>query len=288
MNKSIYKSSAGYTALMAFYDASLASWPVAHECLAVRTRHGETHLIASGPADAPPLVLMRGAAGNALLWAPAIAYLSRDLRTYAVDVIGESGKSAPNRPSYTGAAYGEWMVDVLDALEIERASVAGTSRGGWLTLKVAHFAPERVQRIVPMCAEGIAPVGLKFFAHMLPVLAFPSRRTVTALLRFLTPSSLPVHEYTVEERAVVYKTFRQSWMRPPMFTDDELRQISAPTLLLYGEQEVGYALKAICERAARLPANFRLELIPNAGHLLDHDQPEAVSARIVGFVRDGM
>jgi pimeloyl-ACP methyl ester carboxylesterase len=287
MNKSIYRSSAGYTALMAFYEACLARWPVPCQCVAVPTRHGETHVIASGPADAPPLVLMRGAAGNALLWAPAIAYLSRDLRTYAVDVIGESGRSAPNRPSYRGAAYGEWMVDVLDALEIERASVAGASRGGWLTLKVAHFAPERVHRIVPMCAEGIAPVSLRFFAHMLPVLAFPGRRTVTALLRFLTPSSLPVHEYWLEERVVVYKTFRQSWMKPPVFTDDELCQISVPTLLLYGEQEVGYDLKAIRERAARLPANFRLELIPNAGHLLDHDQPEAVSARIARFVTDG-
>jgi len=113
MNKTIYKSSEGYTALMAFYDANLKRWPVPYECLTVPTRHGETHLIASGEPDAPPLVLIRGAGGNALLWAPAIVHLSRNFRTYAVDVIGESGKSAPTRPTYKGAAYGEWMVDVL-------------------------------------------------------------------------------------------------------------------------------------------------------------------------------
>ena len=71
MNKTIYKSSSGYTALMAFYDANLKRWPVPYECLTVPTRHGETHLIASGAPDAPPLVLMRGASGNALLWVPA-------------------------------------------------------------------------------------------------------------------------------------------------------------------------------------------------------------------------
>ncbi len=286
MSKTIYKSPAGYMALMAFYDANLERWPVPYESLTVPTRHGGTHLIASGSPDAPPLVLMRGAGGNALLWAPAVAHLSRQFRTYAVDVIGESGKSAPHRPSYKGPAYGEWMVDVFDALNIERANVAGTSRGGWLTLKIAHFAPNRVNRIVPMCAEGIAPISLKFFWHMFPVLAFPGRKTVTSLLRFLTPSNLPVHEHLVEEWAIVYRTFRQSWIRPPMFTDDALRQIGAPTLLLYGEQEVGYGMNAIRKRAARLPANFHLEVIPNAGHVLDYDQPEAVSARIVKCIRD--
>lgn len=287
MNRTIYKSPEGYTALMAFYDAHLKRWPVPYESLRVPTRHGETHLIASGSPDAPPLVLIRGAGGNALLWAPAVVHLSRHCRTYAVDVIGESGKSAPTRPSYKGAAYGEWMVDVLDALEIERAHLAGTSRGGWLTLKVAHSAPQRVQRIVPMCAEGIAPTSFRFFMHMLPVLVSPNRKTVSRLLRFLTPADLPVHEYLLEERTVVYKTFRQSWVRPPAFTDVELGQIRAPALLLYGEQDLVYDLNAVRARAAGMPANFHLDLIPNAGHVLDYDQPDAVSARIVRFIRDG-
>jgi pimeloyl-ACP methyl ester carboxylesterase len=122
---------------------------------------------------------------------------------------------------------------------------------------------------------------------MFPVLAFAGRKTVTNLLRFLTPHNLPVHEHLVEERLIVYKTFRQSWMRPPMFTDDELRQIRAPTLLLYGEQEVGYDVNAVRERVARLPTNFHVEVIPNAGHVLDYDQPETVCARIIKFIRDG-
>ncbi len=288
MNKTVYKSPKGYAALMAFYDAHLQRWPVPYECLTMPTRYGETHIIASGPPGAPPLVLLRGAGGNALLWATAVVHLSRDFRTYAVDVIGESGKSAPTRPPYDGPAYGEWMVDIFDALEIERANVAGTSRGGWWTLKIARFAPERVHRIVPMCAEGIAPISLQFFMRMFPVLAFPGRKTVTRLLRFLTPSNLPVHPYLAEERAIVYKTFRQSWMRPPVFTDEELRLINAPALLLYGEQDVVYDLNAIRKRVARLPANFHIEVIPNAGHVLDYDQPEVVSARITRFIRDGI
>lgn len=288
MSQSIYKSAESYTALMAFYNTHLQQWPVPYECITVPTRHGQTHLIASGEPDMPPLVLFRGASGNALLWAASIAHLSQNFRTYAVDVIGESGKSAPTRPPYKGPAYGEWLVDVFDALQIERANVAGTSRGGWLTLKIAHFAPERVACIVPLCAEGLVPLSLRFFWHIFPVLVFPSRKTVTNLLRFLTPPNLPISAYLVEERAIIYQTFRQSRLRPPLFTDLELGQICAPTLLLYGEQDVVYNLDAIQKRAQRLPPNFWVEVIPNAGHILDYDQPEAVSARMTAFIKGGL
>lgn len=286
MNSSIYKSSTSHAALMDFYEANLKQWPVPYTSLTIPTRYGETHLIASGSPDAPPLMLLRGAGGNALLWAPTVKYLSRAFRTYAVDVIGESGKSAPTRPPYNGPAYGEWMVDVLDGLEIDRASVAGTSRGGWLTLKIAQAAPIRVECIVPMCAEGLSPVSLAFLRHIFPVLVLPGRKTVTRLLRFLTPPGLPVHPYLIEERVMVYKTFRQSMSRPPVFTDEELRRITAPTLLLYGEHDAVYDLNAIRKRAARLPGNFHFEIIPNAGHVLDYDQPEAVSVRILKFILD--
>ena len=55
MNKTVYKSSKGYAALMAFYDVHLQRWPVPYECLTVPTRHGETNIIASGSPGAPPL-----------------------------------------------------------------------------------------------------------------------------------------------------------------------------------------------------------------------------------------
>lgn len=288
MNKTIYKSPEGYAAVMAFYDANLKRWPVPYECSTLPTRYGETHLIASGPPDAPPLVLMRGAGGNATLWAPDIGYLSRYFRTYALDVIGETGKSAPTRPSYKGPAYGEWLVDVFDALKIERANVAGTSRGGWLTLKIAQYAPERVNRIVPMGAEGIAAVSPKFFLRMFRVLLFRNQAAVYNLMRFITPPDLPVNKDLMEERTIVYKHFRQSMSRPPLFTDDELHRISVPTLLLFGEHEVIYSVDAVIKRAARLPPNFHVEIIPNAGHALDYDQPEIVNPRIVKFLREGV
>jgi pimeloyl-ACP methyl ester carboxylesterase len=270
--------------MMAAYDATLEQWPVAYECLTIPTRHGDTHLIASGAPDSPPLILLGGAGANATRWLPNINDLSRSFRTYAIDGIGESGKSAPNRPSYRGNAYGEWLVDAFDALKIERANVAGISRGGWLTLKIAIYAPERVNRIVPMSAQGLSPLSLKFLLHMAPVILFPNESNILHLARFSTSPKLPVNERNVQRLLLIFKHYRSNLSRVPRFTDGELRRITAPTLLLWGEHEAAYNVEKATLRAARLISNVRVDVIPNAGHTVSDDQPAVVNSRIVEFL----
>lgn len=287
-NSCLYRSPEGCAAMMAAYDATLKQWPVPYQCLTVPTRHGETHLIASGEPDAPPLVLLGGAGANATRWLPNIADLSRSFRAYALDGLGETGKSAPNRPSYRGDAYGEWLVDVFDALKIKRAHVAGISRGGWLTLKIAIFAPDRVNRIVPMSAQGLAPLSLKFLLHMAPVILFPTEGNILSLVRFSTSPNLPLDERLVERIRLIFKHYRSNRSRVPDFTDDELRRISAPTLLLWGEYEGAYNVAKATGRARWLIPNVCVEVIPNAGHTVSDDQPVMVNSRIVKFLKNGM
>lgn len=284
-NSSLYRSAEGYTAMMAAYDATLEQWPVSYECLTVPTRHGETHLIASGALNAPPLVLLGGAGANATRWLPNIADLSRSFRTYALDGIGETGKSSPNRPPYKGDAYGEWLVDVFDALNIDRAHVAGISRGGWLTLKIASFAPDRVNHIVPMSAQGLTSLSLKFLLHMAPVIFFPNESNILSLVRFSTSPNLPLDERLVERIRLIFKYYRSNRSLVPNFTDDELRRISAPTLLLWGEYEAAYNVEKATQRAIHLIPNVCVEVIPNAGHTVSDDQPAQVNAHIVAFLK---
>jgi pimeloyl-ACP methyl ester carboxylesterase len=285
-NSHLYRSADGYAAMMAAYDETLKQWPVPYNCFTVHTRHGETHLLASGAPESPPLILLGGAGANATRWLPNIADLSRTFRTYCLDGLGETGKSAPNRPSYGGAAYGEWLVDVLNALKIERANVAGISRGGWLTLKIATFAPDRVNRIVPMSAQGLAPLSLGFLLRMAPVILFPNKSNIMSLARFSTSPNLPLNHRLAERIFLIFKHYRSNRSRVPDFTDAELQKITAPTLLLWGEHEHVYNVTKATERARRLIRNLRVEVIPNAGHTISDDQPGQVNTRIVKFLAE--
>ena len=71
---------------MAAYDTALALWPVPYESFDVPTRFGNTHIIASGPKGAPPLVLLHATSASATMWFPNIADLSREYRVYALDI----------------------------------------------------------------------------------------------------------------------------------------------------------------------------------------------------------
>ncbi len=69
-----------------------------------------------------------------------------------------------------------------------------------------------------------------------------------------------------------------------MNTDDQLRQVCSPTLVLLGEREVIYNPKTALKRALRLIPRVEGEIIPGAGHAVSIDQPEVVNRRILDFL----
>jgi pimeloyl-ACP methyl ester carboxylesterase len=69
-----------------------------------------------------------------------------------------------------------------------------------------------------------------------------------------------------------------------VFTDEELRRINIPTLLLVGEREVVYQPGRALERARRLMLHVEAELIEGGGHLFPVDRAEATNARILKFL----
>ena len=115
----IFKSLEGEARYYAAYDKVLALWDVPYECLRVATQFGTTHVIASGPRAAPPLILLHAIAISSTMWYPNIAELSRDFRTFAVDVMGDAGKSVPSHRPKNRREYARWFLDVFNELQIE-------------------------------------------------------------------------------------------------------------------------------------------------------------------------
>jgi pimeloyl-ACP methyl ester carboxylesterase len=74
---------------------------------------------------------------------------------------------------------------------------------------------------------------------------------------------------------------------PTKFSDEELTKTKVPTLLLIGQDEVIYgSIDTTLDRARRLIPHIQTEIIPNAGHLPNVDQPELVNARIPKFLAE--
>jgi hypothetical protein len=80
-----FRSPKGEALYLAACDASMQLWPVPYESIEVTGRYGRTHLVVSGPPDAPPLVLLHGDYLSLAMWSPNVADLSRNYRVYATN-----------------------------------------------------------------------------------------------------------------------------------------------------------------------------------------------------------
>jgi hypothetical protein len=87
--------------LMAIYDEALRQWPVPLSTFCVATRYGKTHVIASGDPASPPLVMIHPAAVGGFVWSSIIAPLSEKHRVFALDTIGDFGRSELQIPTGT-------------------------------------------------------------------------------------------------------------------------------------------------------------------------------------------
>ena len=105
--QSVFRTPEGKTAFLAAYDAAMELWPVSYEEMDIPTRFGTTHVAASGAKDAEPFVLLHGYMATLTMSAPNIADFSKHYRIYALDVMGQPGKSTPTEPIRTSADYVE-------------------------------------------------------------------------------------------------------------------------------------------------------------------------------------
>ena len=89
----IFVTEANRTELMAIYDEGLRRWPVPFETFFVDDPVRQTHVIASGDPASPPLVMTHPMGRRGFVWSSIIAALSEHRRVYALDTIGDVGKS---------------------------------------------------------------------------------------------------------------------------------------------------------------------------------------------------
>jgi len=267
---SLYTTPEGERAVMAIYDAALKNWSAPHETRTVPTRHGDTFVIASGDPVAPALILLHGAGSNSAIWAADAADYSRAYRVYAVDLPGEPGKSAPNRPAWDSPAFAEWLEDVLNGLQIDRATLIGISQGAWTALKFAVVHPERVVQLVLLTPGGLVPDRTSFLVRAigLSLLGTWGLKRLTADLF----GDQAVPEGVIDIVVEISRHFKPRLGVLPIFADEELRRLTMPILLLGGTKDIMRDLDQIEARLRQHVPDLTVQLMPGAGHALINTQ----------------
>ena len=284
---SIYKSPEVETKLMEMYDAKMMEWPVPYEDVYVDTDYGKVHVIVSGPEDAPPLLLIHASALAGWSWLPNIGELNKHYRTYAVDSIGDIGKSVLNdlkKPLKGGEEIARFYTDLTHKLGFDESYVAGASIGGYISSNYALHAPERVKKLALLGAMGYGTTN-KTVTLMILAMAYPFQWVQELTLKWALGESDNVAKNFGEWFYLILDGTVPKPTPPTTFTPEQLQQVQVPTLALLGTQDkvIGDAQKAKA-LAENIP-NARVEIV-DSGHLIGAEVPDIVNPMMVKFFQE--
>ncbi|QRK08104.1 alpha/beta hydrolase [Archangium violaceum] len=267
--KSAFRGEQAKAVLLQWFDRFRERLEVPTESRWVKTRLGDTHVLVGGPEGAPPVVVLHGAMASSAHVLRELEPLLERFRVHAVDVIGQSVKSVDARPSVSNNEYGEWLSDVLDGLSLKRTHVVGVSWGGFVSIRLAAFAPERIDRLVLLVPagvvrgsswEGFTKIGLPMMLYRLS----PSERRLKAFVRHLLTT--PDDDW-VPYLGDALRSFNMDMRVPALAKPEELEGLKAPTLVLGADTDVSFPGQQLLARAPELfPTLAGTELIENCRH----------------------
>ncbi len=283
---SVFKNAKAEELFMAAYDEVFKLWPIPYETTTVPTRIGETHVIISGPEDGKPLVLLHGAFATSTMWFPNVGELGAKYRIYAVDTVSDVGKSKMSIRPRKRIELADWLVEVFDGLGIRNPHLMGLSYGGFITANMASFYPEKIDKIVMLApAAVIQKLAFMFFYKVLSAMVFPSENRLKGVLMWMGAEGFEINgTYETLMTLALRKGSSKLSVRPPQFSDEELKGIEKPALLFVGDQEVIYDAQKAIERANRLMPNIETELVADCGHVVSMEKPEFVNQRVLAFL----
>lgn len=230
----------------------------------------------------PTLVLIHGAGGTHLHWPPPLRHLA-EARVIAPDLPGH-GQSGGEANTIEDKATA--VLELLDALNVARAILAGHSMGGALALTLALTHPERVAGLV-LVSTG---ARLRVAPALLAQVESDFRGAVSLIIQnVFAPSAPPAITRAAHTRMLEInpQVLLNDWRACDSFdVRERLGEIAVPALVLCGAEDTMTPEKHARFLAEQLP-RAELQLFPAAGHMLPLEQPDAVTKAMQKFVAAG-
>ena len=250
-----------------------------------------------GPADAPPLVLIGGWASYRWIWFRQIPTFKEKYRCIVFDNRGAGRSSKPDIP-YTMEMFAADTVGLMEALDIENAHVLGISMGGLIAQQIAISYPEKVRSLILVSTHfggpNIIPMDDK---NMALLIALPTetiskeqaremRYRATFSERFLQESRdviARIDEWAEKHPAPLYAQVHQSSAVAAFNAEEEVKQITASTLIIHGDSDRAVPTKNGELLDTKIP-NSRLVLIEEGSHFSIIEKYEEFNDAVIKFI----
>jgi 4,5:9,10-diseco-3-hydroxy-5,9,17-trioxoandrosta-1(10),2-diene-4-oate hydrolase len=249
------------------------------------------------------VVLVHGIGGSMEDWIHNIHALAEHHRVYALDLVG-SGRSDKPAVPYSFPYLAQFVHDFLQSQHVDRLSFVGHSMGGGIALHFTLQFPDQVDRLVLVNSACLGrELTLTFRVPTLPLvgewLTRPSRKASAQLLHealydpaLITDelvdlqyemSALPGAQEAILSglrQGVTLRGLRDHVWRSIV---DNLPNITAPTLVIWGQQDRIIPVAHAQVARDRIP-NARLHIIDRCGHVPQLEHPDEFNALVLEFL----
>jgi pimeloyl-ACP methyl ester carboxylesterase len=257
----------------------------------------QIHYKDTGPKDAPVLLLLHGFGSSLQTWDAWSTQLERHYRVIRLDLPG-FGLTGPS-PVHDYSEQNDLatLTHFVDKLGLLNFSIIGHSMGGKMAWSLAASVPDRVKALVLMAPDGFPDtkdIGTKPYAmpSIMGVIKF-------SLPKYLVRKSIEpaffdaqalddslVNRYYDMLRAPGVRAAILERANQTIYTDPvpRLKKITAPTLLIWGEQDQMIP-SSNAQSYANVLAVSETMLLPNLGHLLQEEQPDVAVKFVTDFLK---
>jgi pimeloyl-ACP methyl ester carboxylesterase len=241
-------SDAAREKFLAAYERAFALWPQPTEEFDVETATATTRVHAYRPhPGGDPVVLL--SAFNAAGMYPYVAALAKNHPVYGIDLPGDPNPSVPRALMTPPQSCAEWLDELLGKLSDRPAHLVGFSYGGWIAMNQAIRAPGRVASLTLLDPAGLTKLDARFWwwlsiSGLATLTPMPLRRRFARWLD--SPAMLQPALMTLMWAGT--RGYRAEPKFPAILTDDQLRAIDVPVLLVTGARS---ALLTPAEARAR-------------------------------------
>jgi 3-oxoadipate enol-lactonase len=241
--------------------------------------------------DGPAVVLSHGYLMDSSLFDPQLAALAPEYRVITWDERGFGGTRATGTFSYWDSASD--VIGLLDHLGIDRAVLGGMSQGGFLSLRAALLAPDRVRALVLIDSQAgqedpaAAPAYEQLDQTWLEHGPAPVQDIVASII--LGPPDGPVDyapwfaKWAKADRQELHLAFRCLMDRDDI--TGRLGEITCPALILHGTADAAITMERAEAMLAGLGGPATLVQIEGGSHAANLSHPSQVNVAMLEFLR---
>lgn len=274
----------------------------------VQLPFGPCEVRLDGNPDAPAVLLVHGVLVNGSVWDPIVPALAEHYRVIRPDLpIGAHDVPAEDRRLLHPEAVADALADLLGALGVERAVVAGSDTGGALAQILTARHPDRVRALVLLSCDAFDHFPPTVFKPVKLLLAVPGLVDLGAVVyrpRWMRRSALgagmllrkPIDDAVIDpwfERFITSGAVRRDMAafvrrcRPALAhaAADRLADLDVPVLIAWSKGDLVFPESDARRLQARL-RNSHLHFVEHARTFAQIDQPDAVLALVLPFLRD--